>query len=926
MRTTTLRRSLSLSLASFVCIIAAQALWAAAGMTRLVSKLDSLEGLDLTGEAKITPEGAQGERVLVTDGRVEARFDLSAVGIDPTKYDLLKIEVKVDARAWLILSLDNYPQPGDKCNWYVLDAVRGALGWKTIYADLRRPEERRKAGTHGGIAADASKAPVLSFTAWVTDTKRDAQGPGRRIRLANLRFVKKAIDFDWDQSQAPYTWGKGKDLAFTYPLTVANRLAKPVMATVFLESFDARHAVTSVGEPKLRLEPGQTKIVQATVALPAEVAAQQGPLYCERFEAFAEAEGVSDSRVTVLRSSDPIHLTVTVPLPAEKLSFPFLPRRRDIPESVTSLSKRHRPFVVKDADAVRPEDLEECLDTPIQPDEYARRGFAYSGSSKQGTAGWKYMKGLTACAFLYDETGEKKYLEKGVALLLKAAELFPRDWQKWRQAPIAVQGHGIFTANTLALGWSTGSMGPPYSLRRHGLFNDFDLFAADMGASDRQKIIDDLLVPAAIQMRNHYFGLTNQQDVVNYPILYAGLAARNWPLVSFAYSSEHGLRGQIEWGFGDFGLCNEGHYQLATIFPILWGTELMRQMGVDLYDERLCMILHSPAAKAIGKGFQGPLLDFLDANRLSKEVLAKTVVSTDGIHLKSGTTTLIWKGLSVGMNWGTHIYRGATDRCALRFEVHGSHPLRGLHGLGGGSYTHSSLGQSIIIVDEGVQNSAAAQITGVDVTGPVQFVQARSEKHFPGSVITRTFALIDRHVLVIDRVVSDEPGRTVDWCLKLPSAQLSVPIAMLPGSWTTKPDEPTHGVTHGAKFNAHGYAKAPNTFREERSRLTVLGQRNTEIILSPVWYRRTLLMVRRRPLYRNTKDVDYVAFFSAETKSLERVAVKRVDGKPAAAIGVKITLRSGKVIHALANYEPEGTEVQLGDLKTRERFATDYQE
>jgi len=36
--------------------------------------------------------------------------------------------------------------------------------------------------------------------------------------------------------------------------------------------------------------------------------------------------------------------------------------------------------------------------------------------------------------------------------------------------------------------------------------------------------------------------------------------------------------------------------------------------------------------------------------------------------------------------------------------------------------------------------------------------------------------------------------------------------------------------------------------------------------------------------------------------------------------------RDGKAFHILVNYEPEGTEVALGNLKTKDRFATDYKD
>ena len=79
-------------------------------------------------------------------------------------------------------------------------------------------------------------------------------------------------------------------------------------------------------------------------------------------------------------------------------------------------------------------------------------------------------------------------------------------------------------------------------------------------------------------------------------------------------------------------------------------------------------------------------------------------------------------------------------------------------------------------------------------------------------------------------------------------------------------------------------------------------------------------MVRRR----DAEQTDFVAFFSLDTKSIERVPVRKAGGAQADAVGVKVTLKDGKTFHALVNYEPKGTEVMLGSLKTKERFATDY--
>ena len=243
-------------------------------------------------------------------------------------------------------------------------------------------------------------------------------------------------------------------------------------------------------------------------------------------------------------------------------------------------------------------------------------------------------------------------------MLRAAAEHFPKLRDQWQQQDVIEISNGILSIGTLRLGWATGSMRSPYFYQRHGMFNDFDLLAADMDAKDRQRIIQDFLVPAAIQMRNHNFGLGNQQDVVNYAILYAGLAARNWPLVSFAYDSDYGLLNQLAWDFDDDGLAGEGNYHAPAIRPILYATELLRQAGVDLYDERLYLITHSPGADAIGKPFRDTIVGYLDQHRFAgKDIRLASQKKTDGLHLNSGVTSLRWDRLEVSMNWGTHINR-----------------------------------------------------------------------------------------------------------------------------------------------------------------------------------------------------------------------------------------------------------------------------
>jgi len=893
-----------------LCLLCASHAGAADDLSKLVSNMDDAAGMDLEGTVEVVPEGPRGEKVLRAQNGFSGRIDLKAKGIEPRDYDLLKVEVKADRAAFLRFSLENYPNPGELSHWYVLDSMRGPLDWQTIWIDLRLPEEIKQAGKYKGMASKDPTLCGLQFTGSVKDTRRKAQAPGRRIWLGKMRFAKKAIDLDWDQSKAPYTWGEGKDLVFRYPLTVTNRLDRDVTVALSLVPFEVKHARADLGADKVRLGPREAKTVEARVILPADVAREAEPLHCERFEARAVAEEVPDSEVTILRSADPIHLTVTVPIPEEKLALPFFPRPSKLPGYVTSFD-------------------EECARRVVEanPPEKLTRELADKGRLRDVP---NYMATLVSAAYLYDHTGEEKYLAVARELLGALPDVWQAEQAKWRKQPVRAISSGIICHATLSLGWRIGgTQRSPYNYGGCG-GNDaaggmggigyvFDFLAPHLDEAFRRKFIEEFLLPAAIQSRNHYIGPGNQQSTANQTTLHGGLAARNWPLVSFAYSSEHGVLGNLEWGFDDDGLCLEGHYQSYTVRPMLWSVETLYGRGVDLYQKRLYTVVHSKGAEAIGMAWPDSFRQFADEQRFAPNGLEGDSGGTDGYHL-TGSTLLKWDDLQVAMNWGTHIMRSSHDRCALTIRPDRSNKeLRAL-AVGGGSYNHSSFGQSIVIVDEGLQHSVPADVVSVDVSGPVQHVMAVSDKHYPGSTITRTFALLGRHVLVVDSVRSDR-ARTVDWFLKGAGRDLSVASEKKEGSWTEKPNDNRVGVSFGAGVPGHNLARTDAAWTEGGGRMTMLGQPGTQIMTWGGKRERPSLIVRRQ----GVKQTTFVALFSLDAKSVTQVPVKKAGGGAADAVGVKVVLRDGKVFHAVVNYEPQGTEVVLGDLKTTARFATDIE-
>ena len=907
-------------------------------LSRVLSAMDRADSVqDLKGNWSAVPEGPGGTMALrfeatpASDG-FSGRIDLKAMGVNAHDYDLLKIEVKSDNRAFLGFTLENYPEKGDISNYYPLDAINRGSDWHTLWLDLKRPEEI--------VPNRASSAtPALRIYGNVRDVRWRMQGDSRCLWLRNVRFAKKAIDLECDQRQAPYEWGPKQDLVYRYPVTVANRLDQPVVARLSLVGTDVTYAYARLSEPRVELKPKQSKTIEVEVRLAGNVAERMPTLYAERFEVRGFVEGIADSETTIIRAKTyPLALSVTVPLPETKLQFPLLPRVKDLPLALTGFDEAAKKRAEALAEAVSPDDLTKVLEVPMTHSptvDMGKRGFWFHAPNLPIKATtWRYLDGLTACAFLYDTTGDKKYLEKGTALLLRAAELFQRDLEVWRKLPVTTGSHGIFEGTTLGLGWATGGFCAPFSMRMHGMFNDFDLLAHDMDPAARKKILRDFIVPAAVRMQQHIL-YYNAQAVADYPILYAAFATRNWALASYAFSSERGIANLMQWSFDEEGCSIEGHYHASTIDPLLWCSELLYRQDVSLYDLRLATILHSRSAQAAGYPYQGAMVPFADAQRFPKEIVAEVTKPCDGLHLYSGLTLLRWKGLDVGMNWGKQIFRSCADRCSLSIKVKDkAHPLAKLIGqLGGGTYLHSSLEQSVIIVDENTQNPVSARVTGFNVDGPVQFVQAASDAHFPGTTITRTFAIVGRHALAVDRVAGKEP-HTVDWMLMLAGPKVSLAnMEEKPGGFTTKPDE--LGVIFGAKLHSPTYfiGKTDDTWTEGDGRLTMLGVQGTEVLtfrLPETWAcsveqqkaGKAALMVRRK----NVTGTDFVACFSASSPAMERLPVKTAAGKDAQAVGLKITTKDGKAFHVIVNYEPEGTEVMLGGLRSKGRFAADYQE
>ncbi len=578
--------------------------------------MDTPDAIQLTrGQAQAVPAGPEGSTVLRFDDRFRGQIDLGAQNISPEAYDLLKVQVKADRGAQLQVTLTGHPSAAQASNWWVLDGLRGPLGWRTLWIDLRMVETTEELSDSGGASASdtSAGAHVLSIEGFVKDLGRNAAAEAESIWIGDIRFVRRAVRLDWDQTRVSHTGGGGAPLSYTYPLRLTNERDRPTTAHLALQPVETEHARAEV-PTRVQLAPSETRTVEATVTLPADIAAQEPPLYTERFRAIARAEGIPDSEVTILRSSDPIHLVATVPIPESRLDFPLYPPPHALP----------RDILYFDAATARRQVARHA------PDRLIKRALdegIYNYSEQQDPTAFR--KTLISAAYLHALSGETTYLDIAETLLGALPRIWDAHYEAWRQQPVRQIAAGIVVRwsddfhYTLGLGWRlAGTQRSPYQYSRDAnsaggsmsaILYAFDMLAPHLSPSTRQAFIDGFLVPAALQCRNHYIGDGNQQATVNTVTLYAGLVARNWPLVAFAHNAQHGVGGILKWTFTDDGVHIRDGYQTYTLRPIFWTAELLHGVGVPFYERHEARL-----REVVGAGFNDQRFwDFVTRRRLS---------------------------------------------------------------------------------------------------------------------------------------------------------------------------------------------------------------------------------------------------------------------------------------------------------------------
>jgi hypothetical protein len=254
-----------------------------------------------------------------------------------------------------------------------------------------------------------------------------------------------------------------------------------------------------------------------------------------------------------------------------------------------------------------------------------RHGLYQYGYAKDVHNVGQYRQTLISAACLYDLTGQQQYLQTAKQLLLALPEIWTKWYREYEQQPVRIISSGIVARwndrshYTLGLGWLVmGTQRSPYYYGVSGngagggmgaLAYAFDIISPQLDETARQKIIDGFFLPVGIQCRNHYIGDGNQQMTADAAAIYAGILARNWPLVSFGYSSEHGFQAVLEGCFDDNGVQLRKNYQTYTMRPIFWAGEVLYGAGLNVYENHKKRLTQVVAADTRAKGQGTPFQD-----------------------------------------------------------------------------------------------------------------------------------------------------------------------------------------------------------------------------------------------------------------------------------------------------------------------------
>ncbi|MFW6061093.1 MAG: hypothetical protein ACODAQ_13010, partial [Phycisphaeraceae bacterium] len=206
-------------------------------------------------------------------------------------HDTLRFRWKLLADAAQVrVTVHGYPEPDDRRNYYLYKRPWQRGQWQDVWLDLHHDDD-------GGTSKAPEGKVRVSVNVRLWDLGELSERPSVVLRLANLRFERHPIRIDGDL-EAVRQVDDGERLGQRYPLTVTNRSERAQRVRLALEPDALRRFAVDLPREPMVLEPGQTRNIDATIAIPADRAHELPPLYNESASVFAVTDEAADHPTT----------------------------------------------------------------------------------------------------------------------------------------------------------------------------------------------------------------------------------------------------------------------------------------------------------------------------------------------------------------------------------------------------------------------------------------------------------------------------------------------------------------------------------------------------------------------------------------------------------------------------------------------------
>ncbi|MFW6107273.1 MAG: hypothetical protein ACOC8A_01135 [bacterium] len=731
-------------------------------------------------------------------------IDLAAQGIEASRYDELRFEIKpLGSQVGLRTAIGGLPEAGEVSRWYLkFKALTGE--WASGRYDLRLDDD----GYLGrGQVADGVLELRLS--------RRVVGFPGepawRRALIRRPRFVRRLVDARFDLLEAE-VHDEGGDLEYVYPLHVANRTDRRLEAALTPDSRGTLHYFRAEAPERVPLEAGERATVPIRLRLPRRQAMARAPLYAEPAFPRVAVEGAPDGDTVPLMGYRAWPMWGAVPVynrttwsPVEFQAF-IAARAKALPGI-----GEWRERAVRAADAAMEVDwvvppLEllpagfdqsyRCGDCgkwlrPLSPTDFRhhqcpRCGRRFEGSEKLDKAYASRYLGRAfgaarTCALAWLLTGRETYGRKAVGILERFAARLP-----------AVEPAGLrSTAGGSRLVFVTlhASYKLPALAEAWWLLADAPFIEEQTRAT-----VSRFLVEEASRLARHSVEYSNQQAEHLRAYGSAGLATGFWPLAAEAVHGEFGWHELVEFGYTEEGIAHEaGAYHRALFGAMVEFAGFAHDQGVELLSPRFRRVFDGSLLLDRGSGASYELayrvyrrpayLGVLAGERrrpgeatalrgllgvpeaASQPVRSAHFPGTGYLFLRTGHVA---DNREIRVNYIKPFDRHERDKLTTFFYRNGRQ-VDGTVGRITYSSPHSawmlhSAAHNTIVVDGASQEPVDARLVAADLEAPCPIAVVATDPQaplYPGVSQLRGIALVDGAYVVFDRVEAERP-RTID--------------------------------------------------------------------------------------------------------------------------------------------------------------------